>query len=201
MILLHWKHKCAGFKVHKSSQSRWKLFAWSASETPNPECTSHNLLWFLVWRKWKMHFLISVCRDRSMPCWKNICTTALVCGWLLYREWYFTYEVIPLQLSPQPSPLCTHSLTPIQPHTHTHTQNHLNTVLHKHVQISSNGCSSKTQTWTQTHSTQKQVILEMTWYAKLHICSRILPSCHVKYDLTLGCLIPMNDILTLLSVE
>lgn len=130
-------------------------------------------------------FLISVCKGRSMPCWKNICTTALVCGWLLYREWYFTYEVIPLQLSPQPSPFCTHSLTPIQPHTHTHThtithrQSYLNTVLHKHVQISSNGCSSKTQTWTQTHSSKKQVILEMTWYAKLHICSQILPSCHV----------------------
>lgn len=146
-------------------------------------------------------FLILVCRGKSMPCWKNICTTVLVCGWLLYREWYFTYEVIPLQLSSQPSPLRTHSLTPIQPHTHTHTQTYLNTVLHKHVQISSKGCSSKTETWTQTHSSKKQAIFEITWFAKLHICSLILPSCYVKCDLMLVCFIPMNDILTLLSVK
>jgi len=133
--VLPWKHKPPGVlkftKKKKNSRRRLNffLFAWSCIRDPETPrvcvcvCVyaARNLLWFLVWRKWKMHFLISVCRDRSMPCWKNICTTALVCGWLLYREWYFTYEVIPLQLSPQPSPLCTHSLTPIQPHTHAHT--------------------------------------------------------------------------------
>lgn len=43
----------------------------------------HNFLWFLSLRKWKIHFFYLVCRGKSMPCWKNICTTALVCGWLL----------------------------------------------------------------------------------------------------------------------
>lgn len=67
-------------------------------------------------------FLDAVCRDRSMACWKNICTTALVCGWLLYREWYFTYDVIPLQLPPQLPPHPTHTCTHSLPFNHTHTQ-------------------------------------------------------------------------------
>lgn len=71
-----------------------------------------------------------------MPCWKNICTIVLVCGWLLYREWFSTYEVILLQLSPQTIPF------PTSAHTYLLQFNHIgltiwNTVLRKHIQISS----------------------------------------------------------------
>lgn len=98
---------------------------------------------------------------------------AIVQG-VVFHLWSDSVTAVPSTIPPPHALTYSHSTTHThnthRP-THAHTHNHLNTVLHKHEQISSNGCSSKTATWTRTHSIRKQIILEMTQYAKLHICT------------------------------
>lgn len=107
------------------------------------------------------------------------------------------------------STTCAHARAHTRRHTHTltntctHRQSYLNTVLHKHIQMGSNGCSSKAQTWTQTHSSTKQVILEndiIRQVAHLQSDPAELP-CERRYIqwMTSLCFYLLNHLLTLLA--
>ena len=69
---------------------------------------------------------------------------AIVQG-VVFHLWSDSVTAVPSTIPPLHALTYSHTTTRTHKHTHIHTcrQNHLNTVLHKHVQISSNGCSNE----------------------------------------------------------